>query len=158
MWGALCGRCVVERDSFRGEGGSGMVWGNISHGVKSQLLVIAGKLPAGQRWSPPPLHSPSCAATSIDFAAWNFRPNVTRLCRSVLSSHNIIPLDWPQKSWFVPDWAAMWCTGLKGMETPEYPHHSHPVDKCIVKRMKQHSNYYPGLIILDNNWNVVSFF
>ena len=38
--------CVVERDRFRG--GSVMVWGGISHGLKSQLVVIDGNLTAAR--------------------------------------------------------------------------------------------------------------
>jgi hypothetical protein len=34
--------CVLERDRFRG--GLVMVWGGISHGLKSLLIVIAGNL------------------------------------------------------------------------------------------------------------------
>jgi hypothetical protein len=34
--------CVLERDRFGG--GSVMVWGGISHGLKSPLIVIAGNL------------------------------------------------------------------------------------------------------------------
>ena len=36
--------CGVERDRFGG--GSIMVWEGISHGVKSQLIVIAGNITA----------------------------------------------------------------------------------------------------------------
>jgi hypothetical protein len=34
--------CVLERDRFGG--GSVMVWGGISHGLKSPLIVITGNL------------------------------------------------------------------------------------------------------------------
>ena len=36
--------CVVERDRFRG--GSVMVWGGIAHGIKSQLIIVAGNMTA----------------------------------------------------------------------------------------------------------------
>ena len=36
--------CVVERDRF--EGGSFMVWGGIAHGIKSQLIIVAGNMTA----------------------------------------------------------------------------------------------------------------
>jgi hypothetical protein len=41
-WGTLCNACVLERDRFGG--GSVMVWGGISHGLKSPLIVISGNL------------------------------------------------------------------------------------------------------------------
>ena len=34
--------CVVERDRFGG--GSVMVWGRIAHGIKSQLIIVAGNM------------------------------------------------------------------------------------------------------------------
>ena len=36
--------CVVERD--RSGGGSVMVWGGIAHGIKSQLIIVAGNMTA----------------------------------------------------------------------------------------------------------------
>ena len=36
--------CVVERDRFGG--GSVMVWGGIVHGIKSQLIIVAGNMTA----------------------------------------------------------------------------------------------------------------
>ena len=36
--------CVVERDWFGG--GSVMVWGGIAHGIKSQLIIVAGNMTA----------------------------------------------------------------------------------------------------------------
>ena len=38
--------CVFERDRYEGGGGSVMVWGGISHGVKSPLIVGPGNLTA----------------------------------------------------------------------------------------------------------------
>ena len=34
--------CVVEQDRFGG--GSVMVWGGIAHGMKSQLIIVAGNM------------------------------------------------------------------------------------------------------------------
>ena len=36
--------CVVERDRFGG--GSVIVWGGIAHGIKSQLIIVAGNMTA----------------------------------------------------------------------------------------------------------------
>ena len=36
--------CVVERDRFGG--GSVMVWGGVAHGIKSQLIIVAGNMTA----------------------------------------------------------------------------------------------------------------
>ena len=40
----LADACVFERDRYGG--GSVMVWGGISHGVKSPLIVVPGNLTA----------------------------------------------------------------------------------------------------------------
>ena len=40
----FAGACVVERDRFGG--GSAMVWGGIAHGIKSQLIIVAGNMTA----------------------------------------------------------------------------------------------------------------
>ena len=57
-WECFIDDCVVERDRF---GPVVMVFGGISHGVKSLLIVMAGDLTAVR---PPSSCSPSCAATS----------------------------------------------------------------------------------------------
>ena len=51
--------CVVERDRFRG--GSVMVWGGIAHGIKSQLIIVAGNLTAVRYLAS--CCSPACATT-----------------------------------------------------------------------------------------------
>ena len=48
--------CVVERDRFGG--GSVMVWGGIAHGIKSQLIIVAGNMSAVR--SPFPVEESRC--------------------------------------------------------------------------------------------------
>jgi hypothetical protein len=90
--------CVLERDRFGG--GSVMVWGGISHGLKSPLIVIAGNL-TGVRYRDEilrPVAVPFLQQHHLIFQQDNARPNVARLCQDFLSSHNINPLDWPPYS------------------------------------------------------------
>ena len=60
--------CVVKRDRFGGI--SVMVWGDFSHGVKSQLIVTVGNLTAVRYRDEVFLRcSPSSAVSSTDFEA-----------------------------------------------------------------------------------------
>ena len=54
--------CVVERDRFGG--GSVMVWGGIAHGIKSQLIIVAGNMTAVR-------HQTACTISdSFSFLNW----------------------------------------------------------------------------------------
>jgi len=90
--------CVLERDRFGG--GSIMVWGGISHGLKSPLIVIAGNL-TGVRYRDEillPVAIPLVQQNNLIFQQDNARPHVARVCQGVLATHNIDPLDWPPYS------------------------------------------------------------
>ena len=92
-WGTLCNACVLERDRFGG--GSVMVWGGISHGLKSALIVIAGNL-TGVRYRDEILRSvavPFVQQHHLIFQQDNARPHVARVCQDFLANHNINPLD-----------------------------------------------------------------
>ena len=54
--------CVVERDRFGG--GSVMVWGGIAHGIKSQLIIVAGNMTA-VRYRYCSIHVPFCNHNKI---------------------------------------------------------------------------------------------
>ena len=89
---------VLERDRFGG--GSVMFWGGISHGFKSPLIVIAGKL-TGVRYRDEifrPVAVPFVQQYHLIFQQDNARPHVARVCQDFLASHNINPLDWPPYS------------------------------------------------------------
>ena len=72
-----------------------MVWGGISHGVKTPLVVIQGNLTAvryrDQVFMPhvPPLVS----AHNLTFQHDNARPHVARVCRDFLNQNNVQVLD-----------------------------------------------------------------
>jgi hypothetical protein len=86
--------CVLERDRYGG--GSVMVWGGISHGLKSPLIVIAGNL-TGVRYRDEilrPVAVPSVQQHHLIFKQDNVRPHVARFCQDFLANHNINPLDW----------------------------------------------------------------
>ena len=56
--------CVVERDQFGG--GSVMVWEGIAHGIKSQLIIVAGNM------------------TAVRYRDEILRPVVVPLCNNVI--------------------------------------------------------------------------
>ena len=91
--------CVREVDRF-GEGGSVMVWGGISHGVKTPLVVIQGNLTAvryrDQVLTPHVL--PLVNAHNLTFQHDNARPHVARVCRDFLNQNNVQVLDLPPYS------------------------------------------------------------
>ena len=83
-----------------GGGGSVMVWGGISHGVKTPLVVIQGNLTAvryrDQVLMPHAL--PLVNAHNLTFQHDNARPHVARVCRDFLIQNNVQVLDWPPYS------------------------------------------------------------
>ena len=90
--------CVVERDRFGG--GSVMVWGGISYGLKSQLVVIDGNLTAARYRDEilRPQVIPFLQQHNLIFQQDNARPHVARVCQNFLANHNVQPLDWPPYS------------------------------------------------------------
>jgi transposase len=79
--------CVLER----------MVWGGISHGLKSPLIVIAGNL-TGVRYRDEILRLvavPFVQQHHLIFQQHNAWPHVARVCQDFLANHSINPLDWP---------------------------------------------------------------
>ena len=87
--------CVLERDRFGG--GSVMVCGGISHGLKSPLIVITGNL-TDVRYRDEilrPVAVPFVQQHHLIFQQDNARPHVARVCQDFLANHNINPLDWP---------------------------------------------------------------
>ena len=90
--------CVFERD--RNGGGSVMVWGGISHGVKSPLIVVPGNLTVVRYRDEilRPVAVPFVQQHQMAFKHDNARPHVARVCQDFLANNNIVPLDWPQYS------------------------------------------------------------
>ena len=90
--------CVFERD--RHGGGSVMVWGVISHGVMSPLIVVPGNITAVRyrdeilRPIAVPLVQQHQMTCQLNYA----RPYVARVCQDFLANNNIVPLDWPPYS------------------------------------------------------------
>ena len=91
--------CVREVDRFGG-GGSVMVWGGISHGVKTPLVVIQGNLTAiryrDQVLMPRVL--PLVNAHNLMFQHDNARPHVVRVCRDFLNQNYVQVPDRPPYS------------------------------------------------------------
>ena len=110
--------CIREIDRFGG-GGSVMVWGGISHGVKTPLVVIQGNLTAvryrDQVLMPHVL--PLVNAHNLTFQHDNARPHVARVCRDFLNQNNVQVLDLPPiQSRFKPNRAPLRCVGQEGQE------------------------------------------
>ena len=90
--------CVVERDRFGG--GSVMVWGGIAHGIKSQLIIVAGNMTA-LRYRDEilrPVAVPLVQQRNLILQQDNARPHVGRVCQDFSANNNIAPLAWPPYS------------------------------------------------------------
>ena len=90
--------CVFERDGYGG--GSVIVWGGISHGVKSPLIVVPGNLTAVRYRDEilRPVAVPLVQQHQMTFQHDNARPHVARVCQVFLANNNIVPLVWPPYS------------------------------------------------------------
>ena len=90
--------CVVERDRFGG--GSVMVWGGIAHGIKSQLIIVAGNMTAVRYRDEilRPVAVPLVQQRNLILQLDNARPHVARVCKDFLANNNIAPLAWPPYS------------------------------------------------------------
>ena len=90
--------CVVEQDRFGGS--SVMVWGGIAHGIKSQLIIVAGNMTAV--WYRDeilrPVAVPLVQQRKLILQQDSARPHVARVCQDFLANNNIAPLAWPPYS------------------------------------------------------------
>ena len=77
-----------------------MVWGEISHGVKSPLIVVPGNLTAVRYRDEIlcPVAVPLVQQHQMTFQHDNSRSHVARVCQDFLANNNIVPLDWPPYS------------------------------------------------------------
>ena len=87
--------CVVERDRF--VGGSAMVLGGIAHGIKSQLIIVAGNMTTVRYRDEilRPVAVPLVQQRNLILQQDNARPHVARVCQDFLANNNIAPLAWP---------------------------------------------------------------
>ena len=77
-----------------------MVWGGISHGLKSQSVVIDGNLTAARYRDKIllPHVIPFLQQHNLTLQQDNARPRVARICQVLLANNNVQPLDWPPYS------------------------------------------------------------
>ena len=77
-----------------------MVWGGISHGVNSPLIVVPGNLTTVRYRDEilRPVAVPLVQQHQMTFQHGNTRPHVARVCQNFLANNNIVPLDWPPYS------------------------------------------------------------
>ena len=133
--------CVFERDRYGG--GSVMLWGGISHGVKSPLIVVPGNLTAVRYRDEilRPVAVPLVQQHQITFQHDNARPHVARVYQDFLANNNIVPLDWPPYS---PDlspiehlWDELDRRVRRRRNTPN-TQHSRAIANSIAGRVGEH--------------------
>ena len=77
-----------------------MVWGGIAHGIKSQLIIVAGNMTAVRYRDEilRPVAVPLVQQRNLILQQDNARPHVARVCQDFLANNNIAPLAWPPYS------------------------------------------------------------
>jgi hypothetical protein len=114
-----------------------MVWGRISHGLKSLLIVIADNL-TGVRYRDEilrPVAVPFVQQHHLIFQQDNTRPHVARVCQDFLANHNINPLDWPRTVQICSQSNICRRNGQESKGASECPHYSRPIKGCLVGRV-----------------------
>ena len=104
----VCRRLCCQRDWFGG--GSVMVWGGIAHGIKSQLIIVAGNMTAVRYRDEilRPVAVPLVQQRNLILQQDNARPHVARVCQDFLANNNIAPLAWPPYSPVLTPIEHMW--------------------------------------------------
>ena len=77
-----------------------MFWGGIAHGIKSQLIIVAGNMTAVRYRDEilRPVAVPLVQQRYLILQQDNARPHVARVCQDFLANNNIAPLAWPPYS------------------------------------------------------------
>ena len=77
-----------------------MVWGGIAHGIKSQLIIVAGNMTAVRYRDEilRPAAVPLVQQRNLILQQDNARPHVARVCQEFPANNNIAPLAWPPYS------------------------------------------------------------
>ena len=89
-----------QNPSENSAGGSVMVCGGIAHGIKSQLIIVAGNNTAVRYRDEilRPVAVPLVQQRNLILQQDNARPHVARVCQDFLANNNIAPLAWPPYS------------------------------------------------------------
>ena len=71
-------------------GGSVIVWGGIAHGIKSQLIIVAGNMTAVRYRDEilRPVAVPLMQQHNLILQQDNARPHVARVCQDFLANNN----------------------------------------------------------------------
>ena len=100
-----------------------MVWGGIAHGIKSQLIIVAGNMTAvryrGEILCPDAV--PLVQQRNLILQQDNARPHVARVCQDFLANNNIAPLAWPPYSPDLTPTEHMWMSWTEGLGSAEIP-------------------------------------
>ena len=77
-----------------------MVWEGIAHGIKLQLIIVAGNMTAVRYRDEilRPVAVPLVQQRNLILQQDNARPHVARVCQDFLANNNIAPLAWPPYS------------------------------------------------------------
>ena len=77
-----------------------MVWGGIAHGIKSQLIIVAGNMTTVRYRDEilRPVAVPLVQQRNLILQQDNARPHVAQVCQDFLANNNIAPLAWPPYS------------------------------------------------------------
>ena len=77
-----------------------LVWGGIAHGIKSQLIIVAGNMTAVRYRDEilRPVAVPLVQQRNLILQQDNARPHVAQVCQDFLANNNIAPLAWPPYS------------------------------------------------------------
>ena len=129
--------CVVERDRFGG--GSVMVWGGIAHGIKSQLIIVAGNMTAVRYRIEilRPVAVPLVQQRNLILQQDNARPHVARICQDFLANNNIAPLAWPPYSPDLTPIEHMWDElGRRVRKRRNPPHNLRTTKECVDRWME----------------------
>ena len=131
-------RCLRCRERDRFGGGSVMVWGGISHGLKSQLVVIDGNLTAAMYRDEilRPHVIPFLQQHNLTLQQDNARPHVARICQVSLANNNVQPLDWPPYSPVLSPIEHLWDQLDRQVRQCQPP--PCPVDQSPSRRVEQH--------------------
>ena len=116
-----------------------MVWGGISHGVQTPIVVIQGNLTAvrylDQVLMPHVL--PLVNIHNLTFQHYNARPHVARVCRDFLNQNNVQVPDWPPYSPDLNPIGHLWDA----------------LDRRVRKRVNVRNNVAQLQLALIQEWN-----
>ena len=132
--------CVFERDRYGG--GWVMVWGGISHGVKSPLMVVPGNLTAVRYRDEilRPVAVPLVQQHQMTFQHDNARPHVARVCQDFLATTTLYHSTGHRTVQICPQLSICGTNWTGAYEDVGTPKHSRAIANSIAGRVGEHPN------------------